>query len=128
MQGLELVMQIAGPPAAGDGLIEHRPARHLFHVLTEVADGQLLRNRDFALVGGFLSDDHAEQGRLAGAVGTDQADLLAGVQLKGRVDEDQLFAVLLVDIGERDHRNTKLAVNEARASPLISAMLTERLA
>ena len=29
--------------------------------------------------------------------------LLAGVQLKGSVNENQLPAVLLVDIGERDH-------------------------
>ena len=98
MQVFELVVQIAGASAAGDGFIEHRPALHLLHVLAEVADGQLLGNRDFALVGGFLADDHAEQGRLAGAVGPDQADLFAGVQLKGGVDEDQLLAVLLIDI------------------------------
>ena len=96
-------MQIADAPAAGDGFIEDRAALHLLHVLAEVADGQLLRNRDLALVGRFLADDHAEERRLAGAVRADQADLLAGVQLKGRVDEDQLLAVLLVDIGKRNH-------------------------
>ena len=53
--------------------------------------------------GVFLADDHAEERGLAGAVGADQADLLAGVQLKGSVDEDQLLAVLLVDVGERNH-------------------------
>ena len=99
---LELVVQIADAPAAGDGLIEHRPARHLLHILPEVADGQPLGNRDLALVGGFLADDHAKQGGFAGAVGADQADLVAGVQLKGGVNEDQLLAVLLVDIRERD--------------------------
>src|SRR5262249_20825487 len=30
-------------------------------------------------------------------------------QLKRSVDEDQLLAVLLVDVRKRDHRNTKLA-------------------
>ena len=66
---------------------------------------------DFALVGGFLADDHAKERGLAGAVGTHQADLLAGVQLKGSVDEDQLLAVLLIDIGERKSSGdiTKLA-------------------
>ena len=103
LQVFQFVMQIADAPAAGDGFIEHRAALHLLHVLAEVADGQLLRNRDLAFVGRFLADDHAEQRGLAGAVGADQADLLAGVQLKGGVDEDQLLAVLLVDIGERDH-------------------------
>ena len=39
--------------------------------------------------GDFLADHHAEERGLAGAVGADQADLLAGVQLKGGVDEDQ---------------------------------------
>ena len=88
LQRFELVMQIAGAAAAGDGFIEHRAALHLLDVLAEVADGELLRNRDGALVGVFLAHDHAEKRGLAGAVGAHQADLLAGVQLKGCVDED----------------------------------------
>ena len=103
LQVFELVMQIAGAAAAGDRFIEHRAALHLLHVLAEVADGQPLRNRDLALVGSFLAHDHAEERRLAGAVRADQADLLAGVQLKGSVDENQLLAVLLVDICKRNH-------------------------
>jgi hypothetical protein len=79
LQILQLVVQIAGPATACDGFIQHRPSLHFFHVLTEVADGQLLWNRDLAFVGRLLADHHAEQGRLAGAVGTDQTDLLAGV-------------------------------------------------
>jgi hypothetical protein len=102
LEVLELVMQIADAAAAGDGLVEHRPARHLLHILAEIADGQALGNRDLTLVGSFLADDHAKQGGLAGAVGADQADLVAGIQLKGGVNEDQLFAVLLVDIREGD--------------------------
>ena len=89
LQVFEFVVQIAHAAAAGDGFVEHRAALHLLHVLAEVADGELLGNRDVAFVGGFLADDHAEERRLAGAVGSDQADLLAGVQLKGSVDEDQ---------------------------------------
>ncbi len=116
LERFELVVQIADAAAAGDGLVEHRAALHLLHVLAEVADGQLLRNRDVALVGVFLADDHAEERGLAGAVGADQADLLAGVQLKGGVDEDQLLAVLLVDIGKGDQK-TKLA-ERGRFRPL----------
>ena len=85
---LQLMMQIAGAAAARDGFIQHRPALHLLHILAEIADGQLLRDRDFAFVGRFLADHHAEESRLAGAVGAHQADLFAGVQLKGSVDED----------------------------------------
>ena len=54
-------------------------ALHFLYVLTEVANGQLLRNRDLSLVGRFLADYHAEKSRLARAVGAHQADLLAGV-------------------------------------------------
>ncbi len=112
MQVRQLVVQIAELPAAGDGFIENGAPLHLLHVLAEVADGQLFRHRNVALVGGFFADDHAEQGRLARAVGTYQADLLPWVQLKRGVDKDQLFAVLLVDIGERDH--SKYQVSKAR--------------
>ena len=103
LQGFQFVVQVAHAAAAGDGFIEHRAALHLLHVLAEIADGQPLGNRNLALVGIFFADHHAEKRRLAGAVGADQADLLAGVQLKGGVDEDQLLAVLLVDIGKRNH-------------------------
>ena len=69
LQGFEFVVQIADAAAAGDGLVEDRPALHLLHVLAEVADGELLRNRDVAFVGFFFADDHAEERGLAGAVG-----------------------------------------------------------
>src|ERR1017187_1524372 len=109
MEGLEFVVQIADPAAAGDGLIEHGTAGHLFDVLAEIADGELFGNRDIAFVRHFLTDHHAEEGGFAGAVGADQADLLAGVQLKGSVNENQLLAVLLVDAGKGNHRSSRLA-------------------
>ena len=56
-----------------------------------------------AVVRLFFAHDHAEQRRLAGAVRANQADLFAGVQLKRSVDKDQLLAVLLIDVGKRDH-------------------------
>ena len=106
LQVFQFVMQIAHAAAAGDGFIEDRAALHLFHVLTEIADGELLRDRDLAFVGRLFADHHAEERGLAGAVGTDQPDLLTGVQLKGSVDENQLLAVLLVDVGKRNHPET----------------------
>ena len=51
LQRLELVVQVAQPSAAGNHLVDDRPARHLLDVLPEVADGQLLRHRDVAFVG-----------------------------------------------------------------------------
>ena len=38
LERLQLVMQIAQPPAAGDHFIDDRPAAHLLDVLPEVAD------------------------------------------------------------------------------------------
>ena len=34
----QLVVQVAQPAAAGDGLVQHRAPRHLVHLLAEVAD------------------------------------------------------------------------------------------
>ena len=103
LQILELVMQIADASAARDRLVEHRAARHLLDVLAEVADRQLLRHRDLALVGAFFAGDHPENGGLAGAVGPDQAGLFSRIELERRVDEEDLLAVLLADVRERDH-------------------------
>ena len=104
LQRLELMVQITQAATAGDRFVEHGAAGHLFDVLPEVADGELLGERDVALVGLFFAHHHAEESGLASAVGAHQADLLTGVELEGGFDEDELFAVALVDVGERDHR------------------------
>ena len=108
LQRLELVVQVAEAAAARDGLVEHGAAGHLLDVLAEVADGELAGDRDLALVRRLLSDDQAEERGLARAVGTDEPDLLARVELEGRVDEKDLPAVLLAEMGERDHEPFKL--------------------
>ena len=72
-------MQIAEPSAARDGFVEHRSPAHLFDILPEIADGELLRDRDLPVIRGLLADDHPEQRRLASAVGTDEADLFPGL-------------------------------------------------
>ena len=99
----QLMMQVARAAAARDGFIQNRTAFHLLHVLAKVADVKALGNRDLAFVGLFFAHDHAEERRLAGAVGPHQANLFAGIQLKRSVDENQLLAVLFIDIGKRDH-------------------------
>ena len=43
---------------------------------------------------------HAQRGRLAGTVGSDQPDLLAWIDLERGVDEQQLGAVLFADVDE----------------------------
>ena len=120
-------MQRAEPAAAGDRLVEHRAARHFGHVLPEVADGQLPRDRHVALVRLFLADDHAEERRLAGAVGADQSDFFAWIELKGRVDEQHLAAVLFADAGERNHSGS-LTFNSAPKSIVRSLSCAAHLA
>ena len=51
LQRFEFVVQRAHAPAAGDRLVEHRAPGHLLDVLAEVADRELLRHADLALVG-----------------------------------------------------------------------------
>jgi len=54
-------------------------------------------------VGLLLARNHAEQCRLAGAVGPDQPRLLALLEAHRRVDEQDLMAVLLADVVETNH-------------------------
>ena len=60
-------------------------------------------------------DDHPEERRLAGAVRADEADLFAGVELERGVDEEDLPAVLLADLGERNHED-RTSVARGRAT------------
>jgi hypothetical protein len=91
-------VQVACATAAGDRLVQHRPSLHFLHVLAEIADGHALGNRYVAFVGLFFADDHAEKRGLPGSVGADQANLLAGIQLKRRFYENELLAVLFIDV------------------------------
>src|ERR1700683_4832940 len=69
----------------------------------KVADRQLLGDRDRALVGSFLADHHPEERCLARPIGTDQPNFFARIQLKRSIHEEQLLAILLIDVCERDH-------------------------
>ena len=104
--GFEL-LELGGDGAHRAGAVHHlghgAAARHLAHVLAEVADGDAAIDRDLALVGLLLAGDHPEQRGLAGPVRTDEADLLALVERRGGLDEEDLLAVLFADIVETDH-------------------------
>jgi hypothetical protein len=95
LQGFKFMMQIANPSAAGDGFVDDRAALHLFYILPKVADSQLSGDRDFSLVGLLFSDDHAEKGRLAGAIWANQADLLPRIQLKEASTKTNCFPYCL---------------------------------
>ena len=82
------MVEVAGAAAAGYGFVENGAALHFFYVLAEVTDGEFFGHRDGALVGVFFADYHAEEGGFAGAVGSDEADFFAGVELEGGFYED----------------------------------------
>ncbi len=105
-RGFEL-LQLGRDLAHRAGAVHHlgdgAAARHLADVLAEVADGDAAIDGDLAFVGRLLARDHAEQRRLAGAVRADEADLLAAVERRRGLDEEDLVAVLLADVVETDH-------------------------
>jgi hypothetical protein len=90
-------------PRAVHDLGDGAAPRHLAHVLAEVADGHAAIDGDRSLVRLLLAVDHAEERGFAGAVRADQAHLLAAVERRPRLDEDDLVAVLLADVVETDH-------------------------
>ena len=93
--------QLGGDGAHRAGAVHHlgdgAAARHFADVLAEVADGDAAIDRHLAFIGRFLPGDHAEERRLAGAVGADQADLLPLPQRRRGLDEEEVMAVLLAD-------------------------------
>jgi hypothetical protein len=85
------------------GGIEHRLARNGFELLRQVADAEAGTFADGALVRRFFAENHAEQGRLAGAVRTDEADPRVRPQMRGGVGEQNLRGILFTDRFDLQH-------------------------
>jgi hypothetical protein len=122
LERLQLVMQIAQPPAAGDHFIDDRPAAHLLDVLPEVADRQPLRHRHVALVRRFLADDHPEQRRLAGSVRADQPTLSPELSWKeastNRTWRPYCLLIREKEIMEKNQTQQRQSVLVLRAVPM----------
>ncbi len=103
LQFLELGGHEAHRPGAVHRLGHRAAARHLAHVLAEIADGDALIDRHLALVRDLLAGDHPEQRGLAGPVRADETDLLALEERRRGLDEQDLMAILLTDIFETNH-------------------------
>ena len=102
LQILELVVQLAHASAAGDRLVQHRPAGHFLDVLPEIADRHP-RGTDTSPSSGCSSPTIILKMVVFPApFGPDETDLFTGIQLKGGVDEENLAAVLFAEVGERD--------------------------
>ena len=77
--------------------------RHLADILAEIADRHVFLDRDLPLVRQFPAGDHAEERGLAGAVGSDQSDLLAAIERRRGFDKEDAVAAGLADIVDADH-------------------------
>ncbi len=99
--------QLGGHGAHRAGAVHHlghsAAARHLAHVLAEVADGNAAIDGHLAFIGMLLARDHAEERGFAGPVRTDEADLLPFLKSGGGLDEEDLVAILLADVVETNH-------------------------
>ena len=81
--------------AAGDLLEDRVLGVERVAVLIDVGDDHRVADAEDAAVGRLLADDHAEERRLARAVGPDDADDAAGRQPEGHVLEEEAVAVAL---------------------------------
>ena len=101
------LLQLGRHGAHRAGAVHHlghsAAARHLPDVLAEVADRNAPIDGHLALVGMLLAGDHPEERGLAGPIRTDEADLLPLLERRGRLDEEDLVAILLADVVETDH-------------------------
>ena len=94
----------------GDGaLAEPQP------LLRQVADAAGPRPDDFALVGAGQAGQDLQQGGLAGAVGADQSDPLAGADAPVDPVEQHLLAVGLRGFDQLDHRARLLSARRPPA-------------
>jgi hypothetical protein len=60
LERVEFVVQLPCSTATRNGLVEHGPARHLLHVLPEVAHRQLLRDGHLPVVRRLVARDQTE--------------------------------------------------------------------
>src|SRR5262245_23345706 len=88
---------------AGDFLPDVLVALERIAGLIDVAEMHRFADLDVALVRLFLSDDHAKQRCLAGAVRPDHADDAAGRQAESEIVDQQVVAIALAQPLEVDH-------------------------
>src|SRR5438309_8077745 len=100
---------------AADLLQEGAREVKFLRLLGEVADGQVLAPEHGARVRLLASDQDLEEGRLAGAVRTDEAELVPLRQLEVDVREQEAPAVGLRDALEAHDPRTRGALAEGES-------------
>ena len=79
------------------GGVQHGLARDGFELLREVADAETRTLADGPLIRRFLPEDHPEEGGLAGAVGSHQADPRTGAEMRRRILKQNPRGILFTD-------------------------------
>src|SRR5947208_6525979 len=102
-------------PHAADLLEEGAGEVELLRLLGEVADGQVLASEHRARVCVLASNEDLEEGRLAGAVRTDEAELVPLRQLEVDVREQEPAAVGFRDALEAHDPRTRGALAKGEA-------------
>ena len=92
-----------GLARAGEGCADDALPMHLADVLIEVPNRRASIDGDLAGIGFLLSHDETEDGALAGAIGPEQAHLLAAKQRERGIHEQHLTAMLLANGIETNH-------------------------
>src|SRR5436190_9807754 len=102
-------------PHAADLLEEGAGEVEFLRLLGEVADGQVLPAEHGSRVRFLASDQDFEEGRLAGAVRTDEAELVPLREFEVDVREQEATAVGLRDALEPHDPGTRSALAEGEA-------------
>src|SRR2546422_900197 len=102
-------------PHAADLLEEGAGEVELLRLLGEISDFQVLASEHGSRVRVLASDQDLEEGRLPGAVRTDEADLIALRELEVDVREEEAAAVGLCDALEAHDPGTRSARAEGEA-------------
>ena len=85
-------------------LFDDRVIGDLLDLLGQKADAQVLAGADLSPVERHLAHDQPEQRGLAGAVGADQTDAHARLDVQAGLVQDRLAAERLGDVGEMQHQ------------------------
>src|SRR5699024_9448787 len=86
--------------------------------LRDLGDAPARRHREVAGVGLQTAGEEREEGRLAGAVAPDEADLLAGLDGERGAVEDELDAAAQRDLGQNEHaRLSRGGLSAAERAP-----------
>ena len=91
---LQLVLEVDQGGQARLDDVDHRLPGGEVGLLPEQADPDAGPDVEVAVIGLIVAGQELHQRRLAGAVGADQADPLAGADLERQVHEDRIAAVL----------------------------------